>query len=148
MMVQPVSSSEGRPVRALYLTGAFSPAATGNCWTAASNTDGAAVTLQKCNGLGNGAQSWIFSAGAPAGEGTGAVGTIKIFGNKCLDVTNGVDQSGTKLQIYGCSTANKNQQWQVTTGDSSIESVQWVNSTRCVDLTGGSQVAGTPVRLL
>lgn len=132
-----------------YLLIFFLPVATGNCWTAASNTDGAAVTLQKCNGLGNAAQSWTFSAGAPDGEGAGTVGTITIFGNKCLDVTNGVNQSGTKLQIFGCSTANKNQQWQlIDQGDNIAQSVQWVGSTRCVDLTGGVQANGTPVRLL
>jgi len=124
-----------------------SDGATGNCWTAASNTDGAAVTLQKCQGLGSASQSWSFSAGAPAGVGTGGVGTIKIFGNKCLDVTNGVDASGTRLQIFGCATANKNQQWQVTTDDASVQHVQWVNSTRCVDLTGGSQANGTPLQI-
>lgn len=133
-----------------YKSSSFFPPSTvtGNCWTAASNTDGAAVTLQKCQGVGSASQSWTFSAATPAGEGTGGVGTIKIFGNKCLDVTDGVDASGTKLQIFGCSTANKNQQWQVTTGDAGVEHVQWVNSTRCVDLTGGSQTSGTTVSVV
>jgi len=126
---------------------------TGNCWTAASSTDGASVTLQKCQAFGTASQSWVFSASAPSTPGTGGVGTIKVFGNKCLDVTDGVDASGTKLQIYGCSTANKNQQWQVTTRDedsllNGILNVQWVNSTKCIDLTGGSQADGTPLQLL
>jgi len=122
---------------------------TGNCWTAASNTDGATVTLQQCV-LGSANQAWTFSAGSPFSEGTngqGGIGTVKIFGNKCLDVTNGVDASGTKLQIFGCSTGNKNQMWQLTTGSNGIQTVQWANSTRCADLTGGSQSAGTPIQI-
>lgn len=107
------------------------------------------MVLQACDaeGVGSPSQSWVFQAGAPIGGGTGGVGTIKIFGDKCLDVTDGVDASGTKLQIYGCSTGNANQMWQLTTGDSTEESVQWVNSTRCVDLTGGSQTGGTPLQI-
>jgi len=64
-----------------------------------------------------------------------------------LDVTDGVDASGTKLQIYGCSTANKNQQWQLTGNDLGGLNIQWVNSTRCIDLTGGSQSAGAPLQI-
>jgi len=120
---------------------------TGNCWTAASNSDGAAVTLQKCLGPGTASQAWTFSAGSPA-SGAGGVGTITIFGNKCLDVTNGVDQSGTKLQIFTCANGNTNQKWQATGNDqSTFETVQWVGSTRCVDLTGGSQSPGTPLQI-
>jgi len=119
---------------------------TGNCWTAASDTNGAAVTLQKCQ-FGSATQSWTFIAGAPAGEGTGPLGIVKIFGNKCLDVTNGVDKSGTKLQIYECSSTNKNQQWAVTTGSAGVQTVKWANSTRCIDLTGGSQSSGTPIQI-
>lgn len=119
---------------------------TGNCWTAASNSNGAAVTLQKCQGLGTASQAFTFSAGAPAGVGTGALGNVKIFGNKCLDVKGGVDVSGTKLQIWTCGTANKNQQFQVSAGDSGVNTIRWANSSRCIDLTGGSESSGTPVR--
>jgi len=123
------------------------PGPTGNCWTALDNSDGAAVVLEPCLGVGSPAQSWSFQAGAPVDIGTGGVGTIKIFGDKCLDVTDGVDASGTKLQIYGCATGNTNQMWQLTTDDSEAESVKWVGSTRCVDLTSGSQTAGTPLQI-
>jgi len=123
------------------------PSPSGNCWTAVTNNDGAAVVLQPCEGLSSPSQSWVFSAGAPAGPETGGVGTIKVFGDKCLDVTDGVDASGTKLQIYGCSTGNAHQMWQLTTGSATVESVKWVNSTRCVDLTGGSQASGTPLQI-
>ena len=71
----------------------------GKCLTASSNSDGAAVTLQGCTGAA--AQKWIF---------TGT--TVTVFGNKCLDVTDGKNSDGTKLQIWTCSTNNANQQWQ------------------------------------
>jgi hypothetical protein len=62
---------------------------------------GASVTIQGCTFDDN--QLWNFSGG-----------TIRIFGNKCLDVTNWVDQDGTKLQMWTCSSGNTNQQWYYT----------------------------------
>jgi hypothetical protein len=65
--------------------------------TAASKSDGAAVTLQGCTGAPS--QEWIFQGGS-----------VKVYGDKCLDVSGGVDANGTKMQIWTCS-GNKNQQW-------------------------------------
>ena len=73
---------------------------TAKCLTAASNTDGAAVTIQGCTGSAN--QNWVFSGGE-----------VQLFGNKCLDVTNGVNVDGTKLQVWTCS-GTQNQQWYYT----------------------------------
>jgi len=123
------------------------PGPTGMCWTAVSNADGADVVMQPCQGLGSTSQSWLFSAGGP--KGTGGVGTIKVFGDKCLDVADDVDTSGTRLQINGCSTGNTSQLWQLVTGNFSVENVRWLaNSTMCVDLTDGSQANGTPLQIL
>lgn len=76
----------------------------GKCLTAASNTNGAFVTIQPCTGASS--QQWTFQGGS-----------VKLFGNtKCLDVTNGVNADGTKLQIWDCSTnGNPNQQFYYTT---------------------------------
>lgn len=68
------------------------------CLTAASNTDGAIVTIQGCTGAA--AQKWTFSGG-----------TVKVFGTKCLDVPSGNTADGTKLQIWTCSVNNANQQF-------------------------------------
>ena len=114
---------------------------TGMYWTEASNSDGAEVAMQPCQGLGTTSQNWVYNNL----EGASGVGTIKIFGNKCLDVTNGVDASGTKLQIWTCASGNTNQLWEPTTGDVEINTFKWSGSTRCVDLTGGSQSAGASV---
>jgi hypothetical protein len=66
--------------------------------TAASNSDGATVTLQGCTGAPS--QKWTFQDGS-----------VKVYGNKCLDVSGGDDANGTKMQIWTCSSGNKNQQW-------------------------------------
>jgi len=118
---------------------------TGNCWTAASNTNGATVTLQKCTGAAS--QTWSFSAGATFDEGPGGTGTIKVFGNKCLDVTNGNNNSGTKMQIWTCGTANKNQQWQLTTIFNGLVNVHLANTTQCLDLTDGNKGTGTALQI-
>lgn len=65
---------------------------TTKCLTAASNTDGAQVTIDTCTGAA--AQKWTF----------GDAQRVKIFGDKCLNVVDGSTADGTKLQIWTCST--------------------------------------------
>jgi len=36
---------------------------------------------------------------------------VQVFGNKCLDVTDGVNADGVKMQIWSCWGQNPNQQW-------------------------------------
>ncbi|KAJ7877197.1 hypothetical protein B0H13DRAFT_1539876, partial [Mycena leptocephala] len=48
------------------------------CFTAASNTDGAAVEIEDCISGGSTSQNWTISGS-----------TLQVFGTKCLDVTNG-----------------------------------------------------------
>jgi len=104
----------------------------GFCLTAASNTDGAFVTLQPCTGAD--AQQWTFTNGQ-----------VKLFGNsKCLDVTDGVNNDGTKLQIWSCAdSSNANQQWFYTTDDR----LSWTNHGKCVDLTDGQMTAGNHIQV-
>ncbi|KAF8071514.1 carbohydrate-binding module family 13 protein [Lyophyllum atratum] len=101
----------------------------GKCLTAASNTDGAFVTIETCTYAAN--QEWTFSGG-----------TIKVFGTKCLDVPEGSTVDGTKMQIWTCSTNNANQKFGYT-GDNRIG---WVNKGKCLDLSGGNTAAGTRVQ--
>ncbi|KIL59005.1 carbohydrate-binding module family 13 protein [Amanita muscaria Koide BX008] len=70
----------------------------GKCMTAASNNDGALVTIQTCTG--GASQTWVFTNGE-----------VRVFGNKCLDVTNGGNYDGNKLQIWTCYDGDTNQQW-------------------------------------
>jgi len=67
--------------------------------TAASNSDGARVTLQGCTGAES--QLWEFKDGA-----------VKVFGgDKCLDVTDGNASNGNNLQIWSCVDQSTNQLW-------------------------------------
>ena len=72
--------------------------AAGKCLTAASNNDGAWVTIQPCTGSVS--QKWTFTGGV-----------VQVFGNKCLDVTDGVNADGSKIQISTCLSQNPSQQW-------------------------------------
>lgn len=73
----------------------------GKCLTAANNANGAAVTLQPCTGADS--QKWTFTGGV-----------VQVFGSKCLDVTDGVNADGTKLQIWDCNNGDANQQFYYT----------------------------------
>jgi hypothetical protein len=99
------------------------------CLTASANNDGAAVILQTCTGSAN--QKWTFTGG-----------TITAFGNKCLDVTKGVDQDGTKLQVWTCSANNANQQWYYSKWDNTVT---WTGKGKCIDVAEGNQADGTLV---
>jgi hypothetical protein len=109
---------------------------------AANNSDGAAVITQNCN-LGSAeSRAWVAVQGAaPGGVGTGPVTQIRIFGNKCLDVTAGRAVDGTQLQIWTCGDNNRNQNWHLN-GDGRIV---WEGSNFCVDLTEGNRGNGTRV---
>ncbi|KAJ7705844.1 hypothetical protein B0H16DRAFT_1826368 [Mycena metata] len=72
----------------------------GNCLTATGDFDGAAVVIEECGNNATALNSWVVPQGA------GKVGTIQIFGDKCLDVINGVNADGTKLQIWTCAAGN------------------------------------------
>ncbi|KAJ7189488.1 carbohydrate-binding module family 13 protein [Mycena pura] len=102
----------------------------GKCLTAASNTDGATVTIQTCTGAA--AQKWTFTGGS-----------VKIFDNKCLDVTGGVTTNGNKLQIWTCGTGNQNQQFYYTTDNH----LSWTNHGKCADLSGGSLADGNRIQI-
>ncbi|KAJ7488170.1 ricin B lectin domain-containing protein, partial [Mycena latifolia] len=101
------------------------------CLSAVSNTDGAAVKIQDCDSLGATSQSWSFSGS-----------NLQIFGDKCLDVTNGATTDGTKMQIWTCAAGNTNQMWTV-----SENTIQWNGHSLCLDLTDGSVTDGNLVQI-
>lgn len=76
------------------------------CLTAA-NSNGAPVQLETCTGASS--QKWTFKNGQ-----------VTLYsGSKCLDVVNGVNKDGTKLQVWDCGASsgsgqNKNQQFYYT----------------------------------
>ena len=74
----------------------------GKCLTAEHNSNGARVFIQPCAGSEN--QQWTFEGGS-----------VNLFNDtKCLDVTDGVNVDGTKLQIWDCFAGNTNQQFYYT----------------------------------
>ncbi|TRM58652.1 carbohydrate-binding module family 13 protein [Schizophyllum amplum] len=104
----------------------------GVCLTAASNSDGAAVSISPCVS-GAAAQKWTFDGGA-----------IKVFGDKCLDVTDGNNADGTKLQVYSCSNGSVNQQFYYNIWDTTLS---WKDHGKCLDLTDGSTADGNRPQL-
>ncbi|KAJ7490745.1 ricin B lectin domain-containing protein [Mycena latifolia] len=112
-------------------------AGNGNCLVPTSNADGAAVVIQGCGTNATALNSWVVP------NGSGAVGPLKIFGDKCLDVTNGVNADGTKLQIWTCAAGNTNQMW-IPVSDSAIT---WSGKNKCVDLTNGNTTDGNQVQI-
>ncbi|KAF7296340.1 hypothetical protein HMN09_01104100 [Mycena chlorophos] len=97
------------------------------CLSALDNADGAHVTVESCNGTATAANSWLVPNGASV------EGTLQIYGDKCLDVTNGVNADGTLLQIWTCASGNTNQMW--TPGNE--DPIQWGSTGKCIDLTNG-----------
>ncbi|KAJ6600308.1 hypothetical protein DFH09DRAFT_1302795 [Mycena vulgaris] len=77
----------------------------GSCLTATSNADGVPVVIQACGSNATFANSWLSRNGG------GVASTLEIFGDKRLDVTDGVDADGTKLQIWTCPARDTLQVW-------------------------------------
>lgn len=100
----------------------------GKCLTATSNSNNAAVEIEDCVPKAAN-QLWTL-------DGT----TVKIFGNKCLDDTNGSTANGNKLQIYTCFTGNTNQKW-TQTG----QTFKLTGTNKCMDNTDGSRTNGNVV---
>ncbi|KAF5338247.1 hypothetical protein D9758_012833 [Tetrapyrgos nigripes] len=110
----------------------YSAKASGKCLTPSSNADNAAVTIGSCN-ANAASQQWTISNG-----------NLKVFG-KCLDVTNGQDVNGVKMQIYTCYQGNTNQQFRY-----SDNHIAWLGPNgyaKCLDLTDGNTNDGNPIQL-
>lgn len=101
------------------------------CLTAQANSDGSPVVLQTCTGSPN--QKWVFRDG-----------NVVVFGNKCLDVKKGLNQDGTKLQVWTCIANNANQQWYYSKWDNTLG---WTGTGKCVDVDGGNQADGTLIQI-
>ncbi|KAJ7613724.1 ricin B lectin domain-containing protein, partial [Mycena polygramma] len=68
---------------------------------------------------------------------------IKVFGDKCIDVTGGVNADGTKLQIWTCVDGSANQLW-TSVMDNTF---QWSGTNKCIDLTDGKITDGNVLRI-
>ncbi|KAG2012895.1 hypothetical protein CC2G_009847 [Coprinopsis cinerea AmutBmut pab1-1] len=114
------------------------------CITAMGEYDGAPVEIQDCR-----ADSWrpsqIFHF-------TGDCQMQHFASDKCIDVKDGVQQNGVRLQSWTCAQGNRNQQfvhWQ----DPNFlvipeDHINWMPfNWLCVDLTDGKLENGTPVQM-
>ncbi|KAJ7157674.1 ricin B lectin domain-containing protein [Mycena crocata] len=109
------------------------------CLSVGENADGEPVVIHDCNTEALDLQDWNATF---AIRGNTAPSPITIFGNKCLDVPNGANALGTKLQIWTCS-GGPNQKWVNTLG----AQFQWSGTDKCIDLTDGRIANGTPLQL-
>ncbi|EJD45992.1 hypothetical protein AURDEDRAFT_113887 [Auricularia subglabra TFB-10046 SS5] len=109
-----------------------SQANTNKCITAASNADGAKLTISDCN---NSAGQLFTQSG----------NTLKVFGDKCIDVTEGVNAKGTKLQIWTCSSTNQNQMW--TYNNNNDAHITWISRDKSIDVTDGVFTNGNQLQI-
>ncbi|KAJ7258100.1 ricin B lectin domain-containing protein [Mycena haematopus] len=117
---------------------AFFNAGIQGCIAVANNTDGEPLIIHNCNTEPLPNQDWQVIFWYPQEEEGSAENAgpeqITVFGDKCIDVPNGVNENGVKLQIWTCAAGNTNQQW-ISVTDSTF---QWNGTDKCIDLTDGS----------
>ncbi|CCA67406.1 hypothetical protein PIIN_01237 [Serendipita indica DSM 11827] len=72
-------------------------------------------------------------------------GQVTMYGGSmCLDVTDGVNADGTKLQIWQCYQGSANQAWYYNFWDNSL---QWTGKGKCMDLTDWSLANGNRIQI-
>ncbi|KAJ7868542.1 ricin B lectin domain-containing protein, partial [Mycena olivaceomarginata] len=110
------------------------------CIAVADNADGEPLIIHNCNTEDLTNQDWdvSFFGRVPVGP-----QQIKIFGDKCINVKDGVNADGTKLQIWSCVQGSKNQQW-ISLTDSTF---QWSGTNNCIDLSDGKITDGNVLQL-
>ncbi|KAG7088987.1 hypothetical protein E1B28_012933 [Marasmius oreades] len=115
---------------------AFPAAGRKGCITASSNAPGAPVIIQDCGAAGVSEQNWsVAQSSAPQ--------PLKVLGDKCLDVIDGNNADGTKLQIWTCIPGNTNQLF-ISASDSTY---QWAGTNKCIDLTDGNISNGNQLQI-
>ncbi|KAL0564616.1 hypothetical protein V5O48_017425 [Marasmius crinis-equi] len=118
----------------------FDAAGIQGCISASENADGAPVVIHNCNTEDVVKHSWEVSLFSkfPAGP-----QQIKVFGDKCLDVKDGIVADGTKLQIWSCTEGNTNQLW------TSLQdfTFQLSGTDKCIDLTDGNISDGNQLQI-
>ncbi|KAH6891599.1 ricin B lectin domain-containing protein [Coprinopsis sp. MPI-PUGE-AT-0042] len=128
------------PFSSLYRIRSFVD--TTKCITAAGEYDGAPVELQACRtDIWRPEQVFHFDGNL-----------IKpLSTDKCLDVKDGNPNSGTRLQVWTCSTDNPNQvfeHWSKTVLIVPEDHINWATQQfQCLDLPDGNTANGTPIQI-
>ncbi|KAL0564706.1 hypothetical protein V5O48_017339 [Marasmius crinis-equi] len=121
------------------LNSAFKTAGRQGCIFASSNTTGAPVVIEDCN-TDFSREDWDYTPFVTVNSGPQP---LRILGDKCLDVTNGINADGTKLQIWTCVDQSPNQLW-VSVTDFTF---QWAGTNKCIDLTDGNVNPGNQLQI-
>ncbi|KAF7343313.1 hypothetical protein MVEN_01763600 [Mycena venus] len=110
----------------------------GKCLAATNLANGAPVVIEDCGANATSLNSWTVSGGS------GVRGQLSLT-QYCLDVTDGVDADGTKLQIWLCGPRDTAQQFTPTSGST----IQWDggSNNKCVDVTDGNLTNGNRVQV-
>jgi hypothetical protein len=109
------------------------------CITVFAAANGSEVVINDCSAATQ-QRGWnVVAGGSTTGAGTAT--NIQIFNSFCLEVTGGVNHSGTKVEINSCVPGNPNQQWQWNSNGT----VQWAGTNKCLDLTNGDLSNGNQV---
>ncbi|KAG7090701.1 hypothetical protein E1B28_009795 [Marasmius oreades] len=119
---------------------AFNATGRQGCITALSNSNGVPVVIHDCNSDDSPSRDWDFSRFTRQNSGPQP---LKIFGDKCLDVKDGNNADGTKLQIWTCVNGNTNQLW-ISVTDFTF---QWAGTNKCIDLTDGNINDGNQLQI-
>ncbi|KAJ6554342.1 ricin B lectin domain-containing protein [Mycena capillaripes] len=127
---------------------AFANAGIQGCIAVADNADGEPFIIHDCNTEDLANQDWnlTFWTTTVGEESSGKnVGPqqLKVFGDKCIDVNDGINADGTKLQIWTCAEGNTNQQW-ISVTDNTF---QWSGTNKCIDLTDGKITDGKVLQI-
>ncbi|KAG7087972.1 hypothetical protein E1B28_012012 [Marasmius oreades] len=114
---------------------------TQGCIAASSKSAGAPLVIHDCNTGDASNYDWdiVEFPLDPTPQ------QIKLFGQDlCVDVTNGANNDGTKLQLWTCTPGNTNQLWSHT---SSLGIWQWAGTNKCIDLTDGNVNDGNQLQV-
>ncbi|KAJ7193906.1 ricin B lectin domain-containing protein [Mycena pura] len=141
----PVDSNAACPTQ-LPLAGSYrinfpdtNPDGTFKCVTMSDDSDGAPVVIQDCDFAGPSNQVWSF------------VGSTIRQGDKCLDVTDGQNVDGVKLQVWTCVDGNTNQEFQHSGGailNQPNDIIEWLtHPNKCMDLTDGDETNGNQIQM-
>ncbi|KAG7087987.1 hypothetical protein E1B28_012026 [Marasmius oreades] len=142
-----VTVAAASPYQLQTLAPSWESAGKQGCISASSNTAGAPAVIHDCNTGDVANHPWDLVL--PTKQAAGPQ-QVKVFGNKapspplkCLDVVNGVNTDGAKVQIWDCVAGNANQLWTVTMDGH----LQWAATSKCLDLPSGSVTDGTQLQI-
>ncbi|KAJ8080058.1 hypothetical protein PM082_016885 [Marasmius tenuissimus] len=107
---------------------------------ASKDADGAPVVIHDCNTEELAKHDWEVSLFTRQNSGPQQ---LKVFGDKCLDVKDGVNADGTKLQIWSCNPGSTNQLW-ISVQDFTFN---WAGTDKCIDITDGNIVDGNQLQI-